>query len=178
MRFRLEFISLEVVKPDAFVPRVLCLNLSQVSDEHKFFLLGDVQRPCTKWFWQAGRAGALNKPAMTGSTGVSHSHTGMCCWKSSRCFSCCCWCFPGSGLSPEGTVTPALPCICFFSWIFAFGKNSPGNTTCCEVRHVSLCYCPGFLSVCSVGNAPVPALHFSDLENLCLSLKKCRMYFA
>lgn len=43
MRFSLEFISLELVKADAVVPWVLCLNLSQVSDEHKFFLLGDVQ---------------------------------------------------------------------------------------------------------------------------------------
>lgn len=42
MRFRVKFISLEVVKSDAFIPWVFCLNLIQVSDEHKFFLLGDV----------------------------------------------------------------------------------------------------------------------------------------
>lgn len=42
MRFRVEFISFEVVKSDAFVPRVFCQNLIQVSDERKFLLLGDV----------------------------------------------------------------------------------------------------------------------------------------
>lgn len=61
MRFRVEFVSLEVVKSDAFVPRVFCLNLIQVSDEHKFFLLGDVSRPYMKWPWQVRQAGGLNK---------------------------------------------------------------------------------------------------------------------
>lgn len=69
MRFRLEFISLELVKADAVVARVLCLSLSQVSDEHKFFLLGDVQRPCSKCFWQVGQAGALSERAVTGEAG-------------------------------------------------------------------------------------------------------------
>lgn len=64
MRFRLEFISLELVKADAVVAWVSYLNLGQISDEHKFFLLGDVQRPCTEWFWLVGPAGALSEAAV------------------------------------------------------------------------------------------------------------------
>lgn len=53
-------------------------------------------------------------------------------------FSCCLWCFSGSGLSLEGTVTPAPPCMCFFPWIFAFGKSSLGKAP--AVR-LNTCHC-------------------------------------